>query len=367
MKCSQARNFWILSTISTLFIGLMVLPVAAAPAPARNQCRSLFKVSSKTLISTAFLKLAGRSISYDRFISDPTKITYILLPGINRGIRNDDPILQMMRDQNINYVSLQFSPHLDSQIESLKNNQDEIKSITLQDLLTETEQVIKENHLLRPQIVSLSYSSAVTSLLTQKQADLVIEVAPMGAASESNPSAQKIDESMKVWTAFNPFLSMMYNSTKDNAYRTYWTNVVNSLKVSRPELQDPVLFERTVSSFMAMARASENYNILQNDFSKEPRRVFILGSAEDPTRMNLQLKAIAQYKAQTGSWPLIYLIQGAGHIVPSDAPLALLKILIDLESRRNQKANEPFMASVNLDGTIQWLENANVEKIFSKL
>ena len=119
---------------------------------------------------------------------------------------------------------------------------------------------------------------------------------------------------------------------------------------------------------MAMAKASENYNILQNDFSKEPQRVFILGSAEDSTRMNLQLKAIVQYKTQTGKWPLIYMIQGSGHIVPSDAPLALLNILNDIESRRTQpRTNKQFMATVNLDGTIQWLENAKVEKIFSNL
>jgi hypothetical protein len=366
MKCSIARKFWISSTLSTLFIGLMTLPAAAASA--RSQCRSLFSASLENFASTSYLKLSGRTIVYDRFISDPTKVTYILLPGVNRGILNNEPVLKAMRAKKINYVSMQFSAHLDSQIESLKNKQKAISRISLQDLLNETEAVIKENNLINPQIVSLSYSSAVTSLLTKKQAELVIEVAPMGAFNESNQSAQKFDQNMQIWTAFNPLMGMMYNSAKENAYRTYWTNIVTGLKAARPELQDPILFDRTVSSYVALAKASENYNILQNNFSKQPERVFILASQDEAPRLDLQLKAIHQYKSQTGKWPLVYMIQGSGHVVPSDAPLALLNILLDIQERRsNQKLKDSFMASVNLDGTIRWLSNAKAEKIFLNL
>jgi pimeloyl-ACP methyl ester carboxylesterase len=348
----------------------MILVIGfAQPSLASQECRGsliLTKATSETV------KIDGRIVAYDAFIPNSNKETLIFLPGIYMGWGKQDKVLQILESRNANYIAINFSPHIASQIQANLSHANEINSITLQDMKAEIEAVIKKNKIKKPRFVSISFSSAVTSLFTAKDASLLIETAPMGDSNESDPSAKQADDSFKALSVFNPFMGMLYQGIKDSAYNTYWTNVVSRLKGTHPELKNLELFTRTVQAYTAMAKAVENYNILDIDFVAGPRRIFILGENEDGLRFELQMQAIKKYQEDRKEWPIVYLVRDSGHIIPEEAPEAYVEILADIAKRNSSKkstpsADMPFFASVTHEGKIVWLSNVEAEKVFSHL
>ncbi|MBC7741978.1 MAG: hypothetical protein H7061_07270 [Bdellovibrionaceae bacterium] len=79
-----------------------------------------------------------------------------------------------------------------------------------------------------------------------------------------------------------------------------------------------------------MSLAADNFDYRTQDFSKGPRRYFILGEDENPTPAKLQIEAIHKYEQQTEHKNSSIKLKHAGHIIPSDAPADYLEKILSV-------------------------------------
>jgi hypothetical protein len=110
-------------------------------------------------------------------------------------------------------------------------------------------------------------------------------------------------------------------------YEHYWSKEVENLLEQYPEYNQKDLKQNLIVSYGALSRAADGFDFTKQKFSSKTKLYFILGENEDSHRFDLQMKAIKMYEQQTGDLKSTVALKGAGHIVPSDVPLAYLNVL----------------------------------------
>ncbi len=295
------------------------------------------------------------TVAYESDIRDPESVTLILMPGIYRGWNRNsqDQILQELSQRKINWVAFQFSGHPLSRIQSSANPSQ--NSITTEFLAEESLALALELGIRHPLFVPLSYSSAASSHFLSTDVELLIETAPLVEQDETDVGSSQLVKSnnlfcssvMMQWTPY----CVAWQSQKSLYYSSYWSTYVSGLVTLYPELQDDAVFSSVVEGYMSMAQAVENYDYTETDFSEGPRRLFILGENEEPARLALQLAAIEEYQSQTNHTPYVFVIREAGHVIPSDQPVAYAAVLSRVI--KNQLPEKPGVYAVTVEGEIE--------------
>lgn len=271
----------------------------------------------------------GQYIAYESHIADQSKSTLILLPGINRGLDSRDEAIRLARKMKLNFVSLHFSLHPESllKIPAGETPAFKIQSYSSATLANEVDALITGLNIYKPIIVSLSYSSTVsTELAKTGKYPLIIETAPMIRFDESDPQGGAVTE---FWTSFfnlNPFLGPFFSSyVIKNTYTQYWNSKLPSILASYPETE-PVK-SLMVSAYTELSYAAHGFDFRKQKFSENTVRFFMLGEQELENRLELQKEAVNIYQNSTARADAFVVVPKAGHILPSDAPETYLQIL----------------------------------------
>ncbi len=275
---------------------------------------------------------SGRYVAVANNIIDKSQPTLIFLPGINRGLDARDEFVRMAQKQNLNFVTMHFSLHPESVLLIPQGEVPYFKSHTMsaKDLADEVLSVIKKYKIARPIVVGLSYSSVVTSeLAATGKFPLIIETAPMIRFDESDPAGAQITTFWKDYLGLNPVLGPIWQDYfLQQVYEKYWNEQINQVLQQYPEHEnDALVRSELVSAYAKLSIVVDGFDFSKQDFNTGTKRYFILGEDEDPSRFDLQQSAIALYEQQTGDRNSSAVLKGAGHIVPSDAPKAYLKLI----------------------------------------
>lgn len=276
-------------------------------------------------LTKSFIALGeDRHVYYESQLVDSSRPTVVLLPGVYRGLSNQDDFIYKLFRNNFNFVALNFSTqpdsvatYLDSQTVYFKDG----KNVTSADLAREVEQVLLHLKIQKPMLVSLSYSGTLMEHFDRQKYPFVVETAPIGRIDEDLMGWSQISQAWENWLIFFPGATEFYKAMiKDQFYRSYWSDVAKKYSKGNARLQSDEKQKMLTDGYVAQAKAIERYDIRKQNFTQSPRRVFILGEKEKPLRLQLQLEAIAEYKKQTGDETSPIMIPDAGHSVPFDKP-----------------------------------------------
>ena len=306
-----------MSIISSLILSFFTLASSLAQADIEAAKLQSFKVKS------------GQYMAFEANIINKEKATLILLPGINRGLDSRDEVIRLARKMKLNFVSLHFSLHPESLLKIPANETPAFKlqSYSSATLANEVDALINSLNIYKPIIVSLSYSSTVSSELAKSSKyPLIIETAPMIRFDESDPEGGAVTE---YWTHFfnlNPFFGPFFSAYFiKNTYTQYWSSKLDSIIKSYPETQ--AVKSLIVPAYTDLSYAAHGFDFRKQKFNSNTLRFFILGEQELKHRLELQLEAISIYQKTTARTDSYVVLPNAGHVVPSDTPQAYLEIL----------------------------------------
>jgi len=303
-----------------------------------------FKTKALTLLSLILLSAIqsqaviksikmdnGRHIAYEANLTQNNKATFVFLPGVYRGWTANDEFIKILKKENINFVAIHYSLQPESILKIAKNESAYIAShsYTAIDLAQEVEFTLKKLKITQPIIVSLSYSSLVSSVLSQTQKyNPIVETAPMIRFDESNPSGGQVTEFWESFFNLNPFTGPIITQWYlKQTYQQYWTDTVNEMLKTNPKDPKNKIRDLMIQSYTAMSMTAHGFDFTQQNFANGIQRLFILGHNEDPTRYQLQQAAITQYEKASGFHKSTAVIPNAGHIIPADAPEDYVRIL----------------------------------------
>lgn len=273
-------------------------------------------------------------------ISKPTATTLVLLPGVFRGIEKTDEIIGWLTKAGINFVAIHFSGHPRSVLQ-YKDSEAAIykggKGLTSELLAKEVEAVVAVLKIKKPLPVSLSYSATVVPHLNAKKFPLVIETAPIGAFGDNDPQGTALRKQWADWMKLWPPNTLWINAAKDKAYRDHWTKIANERAEPGSEMAKPENLNRLIEGYMAMARATEDFNVTEQDFKNTPRRIWILAENEEPYRLKLQLRAVELYNQAMKISVEPVVIPNSGHTIPMEQPEAYAEVLKAIVKAANEK------------------------------
>lgn len=273
----------------------------------------------------------GRYVAVEKNIVDKKQKTLIFLPGIFRGLDKRDEFIQLAQKAKLNFVSMHFSLHPESLllIPSGETAHYKYHSYKAGDLAEEVMAVIQQLKISQPIVVGLSYSSVVTTELAKANAvPLIIETAPMIRYDESDPAGSQVTSFWKNYLGMNPIYGAYWKSLYlDQVYQQYWSSQVDGILQKYPQYQNKLSKDTLVKAYAKLSIIADGFDYTEQDFSKATPRLFILGQKELPQRFVLQQKAITLYEQQTGRTQNTVVLKDAGHIIPSEAPKAYLKLL----------------------------------------
>ncbi|OFZ29149.1 MAG: hypothetical protein A2622_13995 [Bdellovibrionales bacterium RIFCSPHIGHO2_01_FULL_40_29] len=271
----------------------------------------------------------GEKVYFHSEIFDSKAATFLMLPGIYRGLDRDDKIIKLFIKNKVNYVAIHFSGHPSSVLQLEKNETAIFKSgngLTSQILADEVAAVSRVLEIKRPIIVSLSYSSTVVQYLDPQVFPVAIETAPLGAFGEEDPVGTAQRKAWADWLKLWPGNYLWVQAATDKAYRDHWSVEASERAANYPGINVTALTE----GYMAMARAIEDYDIRTQDFLKSPRRIWVLAENEDEFRRQLQDEAVAISNQVLQRADKSIVVSGSGHNIPMEQPQAYYKVLMGL-------------------------------------
>lgn len=261
--------------------------------------------------------------------SNSTKPTFLLLPGVNRAVVANDPSVVALRELGFGVAIMNFSTQPFS-VNLLKEGVTphfKSKTLKLSDFVSEVEQVIlflRDQKSIQQIIpVSLSFSAAVTPYLqTVKE---TIEVAPLTSSAATNPQLDQYIRTLKSGEVFNPFFGpSITRSTLDSVYRSEWSSVVD-FQIQNFNL-NPKHKSNMIEGYISMSRVVELFDWKSIQINPKVQRTFLIASEEAKSlRRNQGQTVLNLLKNKVPTFT--YLIQGAGHVIPADQPVAFAKAL----------------------------------------
>ena len=280
---------------------------------------------------------AGQVMAVDLFLpKEPKQATFLLLPGVNRGLLPTDQAVTKLRGLGFGVALFNLSEQPLS-IAKLANNEQPLflkQNKSLSDLAVDTQKLAK---FIRQQIgaeskiipVSLSYTGAISARL--KDFDLIIDVVPMTSSAGANPDLEKYRDSLKLAEFWNPiFGPSVTRSLLDSAYRTKWEPQADKMieQFDLPKARK----EEMVLGYTSLSRASEGFvwpEAMPNQGGT--RRIFILAGDDSKVLLKNQLETFSKY-LDSQSNALLILVQKSGHVIPSEQPEIYVQILSQIAS-----------------------------------
>lgn len=298
----------------------------------------------------------GLVISYEASITSSANPVLVFLPGIYRGLTQKDDFIKQLSKTNLNWVTFHYSLQPESHINVKKINPTTVfDKVDLKELSLEPYILTQALKIQKPIFISLSYSSLISSTWSKNYIPWLVEVSPMGRFDEQNPGFSAYGQAWEIWMKQIPFWgSVVTNSTKEIAYYNYWTLMVQGLRLTKSEFNNPQHFANSVSGYVRMTKIAEGFDFRKQNFMLTPNRVFVLAEKEDAYRSQIQKEAIALYQKQTGKTPYVFIVKDAGHIIPMDTPAAYLQILNRIYT--GQLPADKNTAVVSKEGHIEWLK-----------
>ncbi len=150
----------------------------------------------------------GSAISYEFSPPAAGKPTFLLMPGVNRGIVLKDPAVAGLIQAGAGVITFNYSVQPLSIAELPARERADLEGVTLESLAAETLALAREigrRHgipLQRVIPVSLSYSGAVSPVL--KDFPVVIDMVPLTSFGAFNPQLAAYYSSLKAAEFFNP-------------------------------------------------------------------------------------------------------------------------------------------------------------------
>lgn len=288
-------------------------------------------------LSAEVLRLKpGAVIAYEFSPPMPGQPTFLLMPGVNRGMRLDDEAAVQLIKSGAGVVTFNFSVQPLSIAELPEAERANLKGITLESLAEETKLLALR---IRDQIggplsdlipVSLSYSGAVSPFL--RDFSKVIEVVPLTSFSAFNPQLSAYYSSLKAAEFYNPIFGPgITRSSLDAAYRSQWYPQVTAL--ARQFELPAARFEEMVEGYTTLSRAVEGFSWFERPPEKKVNRYFILAENESRSLKADQLATIRELQAQGYSLE-VKEISRSGHIIPVDQPKAYVEALLSIARGR---------------------------------
>jgi pimeloyl-ACP methyl ester carboxylesterase len=330
----------------------------------------LFSILSHAKVVSGVVENSkGHFLAYEMSISKSSGPTLVLFPGINRGlsVKTKDKVLKLLTEQGINWVSFHFAGHPQSVISS-RGQSVGLDSLKLSDLANDSKELVEKLEIEQPLLVTLSYSGAVGAQFSSEDFPLLVDVAPIAKQIDDDPkAAAKAKEDQKKLEANCFMMSPCIEYWTQMAYRTHWAKMVQTQTESNyPELENSFFALKTLDGYVGMARATEKYDINTLDFAAGPQRIFLIGRDENPYRFTQQIKAIKNYRDQIGELPTVFLLEGAGHIVPTDQPESYVKVMAMILNSEIPKRYRFFDVQKN-GGKIGPIKNSEVEKLLQNI
>lgn len=270
----------------------------------------------------------GRAIYSQVIPGKPGMPTFLLMPGVNRGLTLTDPAPTILASFGYGVASFHFStqPFSISHLPKGERSYAKTHEMTMADFARETEFVAKAlKDAGSPQVipVSLSFSGAVSPAL--KGFPLIIETVPMTSSEAANPMSEKGRQMLRLGLAFWPFGNVMGDVVLMAQYRNHWKGQVEAITKQFPDL-DAKRADDMLEGYARMSAASEGSAWDVPQLPKDTRRVFVLAAGESPVFFRNQLETFREiYKTHDDA--LLFVVNKSGHVVPSDQPAAYATLL----------------------------------------
>jgi len=318
----------------TALLSCVLLPLLKAQSiTLAPKCSEVFNSESDLLKSFNRLQKfqsEGRPLAYFSHILTPNEKTFVLLPGINRGYLATDPFIHALSTRRANFVIIHFSNHIHSQALFGPFNEG---ATNLNQLGKEVLDLMTHLKITDPQYVSLSFSSAVSLSNSLPSRHPSIEFAPIGDGAEGQFLNSKFIEKSLSW---NPFWNQVYQQQKTLGLNHFWSNSLLPYQKDLPNLQNPLVFQTAIRSYTNMSLAVDQFNISEAPHLATQKRIFMLATAESPTRLKSQINGIRQYHRSRNEWPLIFLFENTGHNITAEKPTEAASILAQSDNVNHQ-------------------------------
>lgn len=292
----------------------------------------LFSIVTHAKITEGVLKIqTGEKVYFISSIVRPTKSTLILLPGVFRGLQKEDSIINLLQAQKINFVAIHFSAHPKSIIQ-YKSSEATVfaggKGLTSEMLAHEVDAVVDQLEIQKPIPVSLSYSSTVVPFLSAAKYSIIIETAPLGIFGEEDPATLQLQKTWAQWLQMWPIWGPIWvESAKNTTYRSHWAPISAQRISADPEMNFADHGNHLTEGYMALARATEDFDLRTENFKTTAPRIWILAENENPNRLQIQQEAIALSNKVNKQKVKPIIVRQAGHTIPMDQPDAYFDVL----------------------------------------
>lgn len=310
----------------------------------------------------------GKVIAYEHIVRNPQGPTLILLPGVNRSLESSDRAVRLLLEKGWNLLMPSLPAHPQS-IAGLDKYETPYfamnNTIRAKDFAADIEILAAELKVDKAIPITLSYSSSVGAFLNPKVFPHVIETVPLGTAMETDPEAQKNTETWENWLRLNPFMAPFWiRQFRDQAYSTHWSKVVDGNLKNNPDFYgtNPRVGD-IKNGYVTIARAVEDFNFPDWDFTAETRtRDFVIAGSENPERLKNQVEVIKKYLA-SGKPVRVVVVEGAGHIMPTDKP-ALYVGVLNLLSTQGRQGSVQFAVVKDAETlqTLKWSDGYALER-----
>ncbi|NUN07494.1 MAG: alpha/beta hydrolase [Bdellovibrio sp.] len=321
---------------------------------------ALVMTSSAAFAEVQYQRLAkGKMIAYEHIVRQPNGATLILLPGVNRSLESSDRAVRLLLEQGWNLLlpSLPAHPLSVSALDKYEIPYFNLNSgLRVKEFAQDIEELTVILKIGKAVPVTLSYSSSVGAYLNPKTFPHIIETVPLGTALEADPEAAQKTATWENWLRMNPFMAPFWiRQFRDQSYASHWNKVVDTNLKNDPEFYGANPRTSDIKAgYVAIARAVEDFNYTQWDFSAEKRtRDFVLAGNENPERLKNQIEVIKNYLA-TGKPARVVVVAGAGHIMPTDKPV-IYSIVVGLLGSQPRQAPVQF-AIVNPTDSVKDFE-----------
>lgn len=261
--------------------------------------------------------------------TNPALPTFLFLPGVNRGLFANEGALEVLSQKGFGIVTMNFStqPFSVNQLQAGVAPEFLSKSFSLEDLGTEVTALtneLKNNFGIKNVIpVSISYSAAVSSTL--QNIPLLIDAAPMTSSAAVNPQLENYRATLKAGEIFNPIYGpALTRSLLDQTYYTTWTKQVDAM-ISQFDLNADRRPDM-IKGYSTLSRAAEGFVWDIKKTKADTKRIFILGRKDSASLLKNQLELVLK-ALDANADMLAFLVNDAGHVIPSDQPAAYATIL----------------------------------------
>lgn len=293
-------------------------------------------------LSAEVLRLkSGSVLAYEFSPPQPGQPTFLLMPGVNRGMRLGDEAAALLAKSGAGVVTFNFSVQPLSIAELPAGEKPDLKDVTLNSLAEETRTLARwiSREIKAPLSdlipVSLSYSGAVSPFLNEFK--LAIEVVPLTSFSAFNPQFAAYYSSLKAAEFFNPIFGPgITRASLDSAYRSQWHPQVAAL--ARQFDLPASRHEEMVEGYMTLSRAVEEFSWLERPPAKDVKRVFVLAENEARSLKADQMTTIHELKSLGLPIEMI-MISKSGHIIPAEQPQAYVETLLSIARSRVDVSN----------------------------